>query len=37
MFIKSIWAWCGFVENDDKRRTWGDSINPFDVVVVFLG
>jgi hypothetical protein len=26
----------GFVENEDERRTWGDFINPFDVVVVFF-
>ncbi len=31
-----MWALYGFVENEDERRTWGDFINPFNVVVVFF-
>jgi hypothetical protein len=32
-----MWALCGFVENENEKRTWGNFINPFHVVVVFFG
>jgi hypothetical protein len=31
--MESMWALCGFVKKEDKRRTWGDY-RAFKVIVV---